>query len=201
MPASSAIFAIGSRSLITPPGLARLSMKKAFVLGVSARLKLSGVVGVDDVRLPAELGIGVAHLLQRAAVKARRGDDVVARAHQREQREHLRRMARGRHCTAAAAFEGGETRFQRSGGRVRQPRIDEAHGLQVEQRRGVVGVFEHIGRRPDIWAVPSHRWWDRVLRRHGSRESRSRSSCRSWRYSAAEDDAGWAADAQPEGSR
>jgi hypothetical protein len=41
-PPSSAIFAIASRSLITPPGLARLSMKKALVLGVSARLKLSG---------------------------------------------------------------------------------------------------------------------------------------------------------------
>jgi hypothetical protein len=42
-PASSAILAIASRSLITPPGLARLSMKKALVVSVSARLKLSGV--------------------------------------------------------------------------------------------------------------------------------------------------------------
>src|SRR5258708_26453427 len=41
-PASSAILAIASISLITPPGLASLSMKKALVLCVRARLKLSG---------------------------------------------------------------------------------------------------------------------------------------------------------------
>src|SRR5258708_6024142 len=41
-PASSAIFAIASMSLITPPGLARLSMKNALVLGVNALRKFSG---------------------------------------------------------------------------------------------------------------------------------------------------------------
>ena len=37
-----AIARIASRSLITPPGLARLSMKKALVFSVTARLKFSG---------------------------------------------------------------------------------------------------------------------------------------------------------------
>jgi hypothetical protein len=42
-PASSAMRAIASMSLMTPPGFARLSMKNALVLSVTARLKLSGV--------------------------------------------------------------------------------------------------------------------------------------------------------------
>ena len=108
-------------------------------------LEILRLVGVDDLRRPAELGIGVAHLLQRAAVEPRGGDDLRARRHQREEAEHLRGMAGGGDGAAAAAFQGGETRLERRIGRVGQPRIDEAHGLQVEQRGGVVGVLEHVG--------------------------------------------------------
>ena len=109
-------------------------------------LEIVRLVGIDDVRLPAELRIGVAHLLQRAAVEARGGDDLVARPHQREQRQHLRRMARRRHRAATTPFERGQPRLERGIGRVGQPRIDEAYGLQVEQRGGVVGILEDISR-------------------------------------------------------
>ena len=115
-------------------------------LVVDRALEVVGHVGIDDVRLPAELRIGVAHLLQRAAVEARRGDDFVARPHQREQRQHLRGMARRGDRAAAAAFECRQPRLERRIGGIGQPRIDEAHGLEVEQRGGMVGVLEGVGR-------------------------------------------------------
>ena len=109
-------------------------------------LEVVRLVGVDDLRRPAELRIGVLHLLQRAAIEARGGDDLGAGRHQREEGEHLRGMARGGDGAAAAAFQRREPRLERGIGRVGQPRIDEAHGLQVEQRRGMVGIVEDIGR-------------------------------------------------------
>ena len=115
-------------------------------LGCQRALEVVRLVGVDDVRLPAELRIGVAHLLQRATVEAGGGDDLVAWGHQREQRQHLCRMTRRRHRAASAAFERGQPRLERGVGRVGQPRIDEAYGLQVEQGGGVVGILEDIGR-------------------------------------------------------
>jgi len=45
IPASWATAATASRSTTTPPGFARLSTKIAFVFGVSARRKCSGLLG------------------------------------------------------------------------------------------------------------------------------------------------------------
>ena len=69
------------------------------------------------------------------------------RRHQREERHDLRRVARGaadrrRRRLRASAMRSCSARD----GRVGQARIDVADFLQVEERRGVVGVAEHIGR-------------------------------------------------------
>ena len=53
------------------------------------------VLGVDELGRPAEAPDGVGELGDRAAVEPGRGDDVVARPHQREQRHDLRRVPRG----------------------------------------------------------------------------------------------------------
>jgi hypothetical protein len=66
-------------------------------------------------------------------------------AHQREQRHDLRGMARGAAHRADAALQRRDAFLQHGDGGVGQARIDEADLLQVEQRRGMVGVAEHIG--------------------------------------------------------
>ena len=116
-------------------------------LGVAVDGLLDGgqVLGVDEARRPAEAADGVAELGDGAAVKPRRGDDVVARTHQREQRHDLRRMA-GRGADAAdAALERGEPLGERHHRRVGQARVDEAELLEVEQPGGVLDVAEHVG--------------------------------------------------------
>ena len=106
--------AIASMSLMTPPGLAQaLDEERLGVVGVTRALEILRLVGIDDLRRPAELRIGVAHLLQRAAIEPRGGDDLRAGLHQREEGEHLRGMAGGGDGAAAAAFQGGEPRLER----------------------------------------------------------------------------------------
>ena len=53
-----------------------------------------GIVGIDEGRVPAEFLDGVAKLVDRSAVKLVGSDEIVARPHQRKQRQNLRGMAR-----------------------------------------------------------------------------------------------------------
>ena len=127
-------------------GIGQALDEEGFRVWRDGALEVLRIVGVDDLRRPAELRIGVAHLLQRAAIEARGGDDLRAGRHQREQRQDLRGVARRGDSAAAAAFQRGEPGLEGGVGRVGQPRIDEADGLQVEQGGGLVGIFEHVGR-------------------------------------------------------
>ena len=104
------------------------------------------VVDIDEFRLPTETLNCLAELRDRSAVKPGRDNDVAARRHQREKRHDLRRVTRGAADRADTAFEGGDTFLEHGDGRVRQPRIDVADFLQVEERRGVFCIAKHIGR-------------------------------------------------------
>src|SRR3546814_11565667 len=95
--------------------------------------------------LPVEPLEGLAELGDRAAVEPGRDDEAVTRLHQGEEGEDLRGVAGGAAGAAAAAFQVGEALLQRRHRRVGEARVDEAEGLQVEQRGGVVDVVEHIG--------------------------------------------------------
>ena len=73
-------------------------MKIALHFGVSALRKFSGSVGIDEMAGPAEFFERQPELRERAAIEIARGDELVARLHQREEGEELRRVPRrGRH--------------------------------------------------------------------------------------------------------
>jgi hypothetical protein len=48
---------------------------------------------------------------------------------------------------ADAVFQRGETLFKHRNGRIGDARIDVARALQIEQRRGMIGVLKDVGRR------------------------------------------------------
>ena len=68
-------------------------------------------------------------------------------AAERQQRDHLRRHAGRRRERRAPAFERRDALLERRDRRIRDPRIDVAERLQVEQARRVVGAVEHERRR------------------------------------------------------
>ena len=122
-------------------------MKIALHFGVSARRKFSGSRRIDEMAGPAELLEREAELGERAAIEIARGDELVARLHQREEGQELRRMTRRRGDRGAPALERRDPLLEHRHGRVGQPRIDVAEIVQVEERGGVIDVVEHIGRR------------------------------------------------------
>ena len=103
------------------------------------------VVKVHERGRPAEAADRLPELRNRAAVEPGRGDYVQPRTHQRQEREDLRRVPRRTADRARAPFQRGDAVLQRADGRVRQPRIDVADLLQVEEPGGVVGVPELVG--------------------------------------------------------
>ena len=103
------------------------------------------VVDVDEVSLPVEFLEGLAELGDRAAVEPGRGDETVARFHQGEESENLGGVAGSAAGAAAPAFQIRQAFFEGGHRRIRESRVDEAEGLQVEQRGRVVGVVEHVG--------------------------------------------------------
>ena len=111
------------------------------------RLERRRVVGIDERRLDPELRERHAELRIRAAVERARGDDVIAVLREREERDRLRGHSGGRRERRAAALERGDAFLERRDGRVRDPRIDVAERLQVEERRRVVGGIEDERRR------------------------------------------------------
>ena len=121
-------------------------MKIALARSVSARLKFSGSFWSTKWQVQPSLRKLVAELRERAAVKIARGDEFVARLQQREKGQELRRVPRGRRDRRASALERRDALLQHGDGRIAQARVDMAEIMQVEQRRGVLGVLEHIGR-------------------------------------------------------
>ena len=63
-------------------------------LGRQRLAEIFGVGRVDEMAAPAEFLEREAELGERAAIKVARGDELVARLHQREEGEELRRMSR-----------------------------------------------------------------------------------------------------------
>ena len=66
--------------------------------------------------------------------------------HQGGDGEEQRRMAARGADRADAAFQRGDSFFEHADRRIADPGIDMAGAFQVEQRRRMVGIVEHIGR-------------------------------------------------------
>ena len=105
------------------------------------------VVGVlDEADIDAQLRQRVVEQVVGAAVEPGTGHDVIARAGDVQNRERLGGLTRGQEQRRHAAFQRGDALFDDVGGRVADAGVDVARDFQPEQRRGVCGVVEHVGR-------------------------------------------------------
>ncbi len=95
--------------------------------------------------MPVEFGEALGELIDRAAIKLARGDDLAAGAHQRVQGQQLRGMAGGAGKARAAILQRRDAFLQHRIGGIHDARIDVAEDLEIEQRRGVIGVLEGEG--------------------------------------------------------
>ena len=71
---------------------------------------------------------------------------MVAGGGQVQDRECLGGLTGGQEQRRHAALQGGDALLDDVGGRVADPGVDVAGDLQAEQRRGVRGVVEGVGR-------------------------------------------------------
>src|SRR5208337_1081920 len=172
-PAFFATFATASMSVITPPGLAIDSMKIALVLVLTARSKVPMSSGSPD-HVPAEILEGMVELIDGAAIELFRCDEFVARPHQTVHDDHLSGVTGCNRKPGGAAFERRDTLLQHGIGGIADARIDVAEGLQPEQGRGVIDVFEHEGRRLIDWRRP------RAGRGIGLWPGMNRECCKAW---------------------
>ena len=92
---------------------------------------------VDERRLDAEAGEAVAQEVVGAAVERRRRHDVITRVGEVEQRVALRGLTARHRQGAHTAFERCDPELEGLLGGVRQPGVDEADLVQVEQRGGM----------------------------------------------------------------
>ena len=95
------------------------------------------IVAVDELRRDAEPRQGDLQLVVGAAVEKARGDDVVAGAGDRGERQELRRLTGGDRDRSRAAFERRDALLEDVGGRIHDPGVDIAELLQREEPRAV----------------------------------------------------------------
>ncbi len=82
-------------------------------------------------------------LVDRAAIKLARGDELVARLEQGVEYQSLRRVARSDRQPRRPALQGGKTLLQHRLGGIPDTGIDVAEDFEVKQRRRVLHVIEH----------------------------------------------------------
>ena len=81
----------------------------------------------------------------RGAVELRDGDDVAAGVGEVDEREMQRRLSGRDRERADAAFEFGDALFKHRRGRIRDPAVAIAFGLEIEQGGAVIGAVEGVG--------------------------------------------------------
>ena len=101
---------------------------------------------IDEMAGPAELLERQPELRQRAAIQVARRQELVALLQHRREHQELRGMAGRGGDRGAAAFQAGDALLQHRDGGVGQARVDVAEIVQVEERRGVIHVVEHVSR-------------------------------------------------------
>ncbi len=116
------------------------------------------IPGTDQGRADVEARQRLHEQVDRAAIERRRGDDVIAGAGEGRDGEVHRRHPARRAERADAAFERGDALFKHRRRRVGDARIEMAGAFEVEERSGVVGIIEDVGRR--------------LIDRHGARAGR-----------------------------
>ncbi|MHC2838558.1 hypothetical protein ACVINU_001492 [Bradyrhizobium diazoefficiens] len=82
----------------------------------------------------------------RGAVELRHGHDVAAVIGDVDEGEMQRRLAGRDRKRADAAFELADTLLQHRAGRIGDAAVTETLGLEIEERRAVIGAVEGVGR-------------------------------------------------------
>ena len=147
MPAACAIAATAGMSSTSRPGLPMVSPITRRVSAGSRRGMPSRSRGLTKRRRDAEARQRVRQQVDGAAIERRGGDDVIAGAEQRRDGDVHRRHAARRAHRADAALQRRQALLEHRRRRIRDPAVDVARPLQVEQRRGLIGIVEDVGRR------------------------------------------------------
>ena len=101
---------------------------------------------VDEANLDPLILQRVGKEIPGAAIEGGRADDVVARPRQVLHRIGRRRLTRGDRQCADAPLKGGDALFQHIGRGVHDSGVDVAQLGQREERGGMAGVAELVGR-------------------------------------------------------
>ena len=115
--------------------------------GCDGLFKRLQIVRIRPNHIPAEFFVGMVELVDRAAIKFFCSDKLVARLQQGVKYQMFSSVARRHSDRGCATFKGCDTLFKHRAGGVSQPGVNIAEGLQAKQRRRMVHVVKHKGRR------------------------------------------------------
>ena len=146
MPASCAIFATRFEVDDDAAGVGQAFDEDRLAARRQRTAEILRIVRIDEMAGPAELLERQSELRQRSAVQVARGEELVALLQHGREDQELRGMAGGGGDGGAAAFQAGDAFLQHRDGGIGQARVDVAEIVQVEERRRVVDVVEHVGR-------------------------------------------------------
>ncbi|MGY4500494.1 hypothetical protein ACVWYH_004425 [Bradyrhizobium sp. GM24.11] len=128
------------------PGIADRLADEEFRIRLDRLPERIEIARFHEGRGDAEARQRVRQQIDGAAIERARRHDVVTGVEQRRDGQMQRgHAARGADRTDTA-FQRREPLFQHAGGGVGDARIDVAGALQVEQRRRMIGILEHVGR-------------------------------------------------------
>ncbi len=127
------------------PWVAQRLAKQQARLGADGRAPAVDVARPDKGGFDAEAAQRVVQQVVRTAVQRRRRHDMRARAHQCDDGQVQRGLARRRGDRADAVFQCRHALFEHRHGGVGEARVDVARALHVEQRGSVLAVAEDEG--------------------------------------------------------
>ena len=104
-----------------PAGVADRLTEECLGVGTDRLAPRLGIVGVDPGQLDGHLAQHVLELIHGSAIEGGRGDDVITRLEQREQRRGLSGDAAGEGHRAGPALEAGDALLKHRDGRVHDP--------------------------------------------------------------------------------
>ena len=112
----------------------------------SARRKFSGSAGSTKWQFQPSFLNDRPNWVSDPPYRLPTGEELIPRLQHGGENQELRGMAGSGGNGGAAAFQAGDPFLQHRHGRVGQPGVDIAEIMQVEQRRSVIDVVEHISR-------------------------------------------------------
>ena len=113
-PASLATAETAAMSVMMPPGIGDQLDEDRLGLRRKRRAEALGIVGIGEAHVPVEFLEGVGELVDRAAIELARGDELIARLHQRMEHDRLRRVPRGDGERGRAPLQGRDALLEHS---------------------------------------------------------------------------------------